>query len=54
MQGKQRDLVVRQGRVGRLKGDVIEIDPDSDQIYFEVLSNTRFANQIVDLAKKKS
>ena len=54
VQGKQRDLVVRQGRVGRLKGDVIEIDPDSDQIYFEVLSNTRFANQIVDLAKKKS
>ena len=54
VQGKQRDLVVRQGRVGRLKGDVIETDPDSDQIYFEVLSNTRFANQIVDLAKKKS
>jgi hypothetical protein len=52
--GKQRDLVVRQGQVGIWTGSAVDMTTDTGQVYYEVLPNSKFAHQIVDLARKKS
>ena len=54
VQGKQRDLVVRQGKVGVLKDELADAAAETGLIYYEVLPNSKFANQIVELAKKKA
>lgn len=51
--GKQRDLVVREGSVGVWKDGAAEASGIGQQ-YYEVLPNTKFANQIADMARKKS
>lgn len=50
--GKQRDLVVREGQVGTWQNGSAQ-DGDNNQQYYEVLPNTKFANQIAELARKK-
>lgn len=54
MQGKERDLVVRQGRVGLIRNDVADSSADTGMTYFEVLPNSRFAAQVVEMARKLS
>lgn len=51
--GKQRDLVVREGSVGIWKDGNAEAS-DTGMHYYEVLPNTKFANQIADMARKKA
>lgn len=51
--GKQRDLVVREGRVGLLANDIVDAEADTGLIYYEVLPNSKFAAQIVELSRKK-
>lgn len=50
--GKQRDLVVREGQVGSWQAGSAH-DSDNNQHYYEVLPNTKFANQIAGLTRKK-
>lgn len=50
--GKKRDLVVRQGRVGVWKGDGSVKDAETGQFFYEVLPNSKFATQIVEMAQK--
>ena len=52
--GKQRDMVVREGRIGRWKGGAVVAGARTSQFFYEVLPNSRFASQIVELASKKS
>jgi hypothetical protein len=51
--GKQRDIVVRQGRVGRWKDDAVVTGARTSQFFYEVLPNSKFANRIVELVSKK-
>ena len=51
--GKLRDMVVREGRVGRYKGDAVVAGARTSQFFYEVLPNSKFANQIIELANKK-
>lgn len=51
--GKQRDIVVRKGRVGYWKDDAVVAGARTSQVFYEVLPNTRFANRIVELVSKK-
>lgn len=48
--GKQRDLVVRRGKVGRYEGGEIVDSVDTGLFYYEVLPNSKFATQIVERA----
>ena len=52
--GKQRDLVVRQGKVGIFDEGLVNQDADTGLFYYEILPNSKFAGQIVDLASKKA
>jgi hypothetical protein len=49
--GKQRDLVVREGKVGTWQGDQVDFSVDTGRFYFEVLPNSKFASQIIELAR---
>ena len=51
--GKQRDIVVRQGRVGLWKGAAVVTGARTSQFFYEVLPNSKFANRIVELVNKK-
>ncbi len=51
--GKQRDLIVREGRVGVWK-DQTAHESDTGQHYYEVLPNSKFVGQIAELARKKN
>ncbi|MBT6585881.1 MAG: hypothetical protein HON77_16400, partial [Gammaproteobacteria bacterium] len=51
--GKQRNIVVRQGRVGHWKDDAVVPGARTSQLFYEVLPNTKFANRIVELVSKK-
>lgn len=52
VQGKQRNIVVRQGRVGVMTEDGLDPHGDTGLSFYEVLSHSKFESQIVDLAKK--
>lgn len=54
IQGKERDLVVREGKVGVWRDDSIGSESGSGRFFYEVLPNNKFANQIVELASKKA
>ena len=54
VQGKERYLVVRQGRVGIWQSGKVDMTVDTGLFYYEVLPNTKFSNQIVELAQKKN
>jgi hypothetical protein len=54
IQGKERDLVVRQGRVGLMRNDRPDAGCDTGKAFFEVLPNTRYASRIIKLARRKS
>ncbi len=50
--GKKRDLVIRQGKVGVWRGDASVKDAETGLFFYEVLPNTKFAAQIVEMAQK--
>ncbi len=51
--GKQRDLIVREGRVGVWENDAPAPTADTGLTYYEVLPNSKIAAQIAELARKK-
>lgn len=51
--GKQRNIVVRQGRVGRWKDDAVVAGARTSQFFYEVLPNSKFASRIVGLVSRK-
>jgi hypothetical protein len=54
VQGKERYLVIREGVIGLWKGDEVIENPESTAVFYEVLPNTKFANQIINLAETQS
>lgn len=54
VQGKQRYLVVREGVIRLWRGNKIVKNPGPSALFYEVLPNTKFANQIISLAEKQS
>ncbi len=54
MLGKERSLVIREGVVGLWKGDEVVANPGSTAVFYEVLQNTKFANEIINLAETQS
>ena len=48
--GKQRDLIVRRGKVGRYENDQIVEKAATNRFYYEVLPNSKFASQIAERA----
>ena len=54
MQGKERFLVIREGRIGLWKNDEVMENSESSAVFYEVLPNTKFANQIINLAETQN
>ncbi len=54
MLGKERSLVIREGVVGLWKGDEVVANPGSTAVFYEVLQNTKFANEVINLAETQS
>lgn len=53
VQGKVRDLIVRQGKVGIMTDDGPLPGADTGLFYYEVLPNSKFAAQVAELARRK-
>jgi hypothetical protein len=54
MQGKERYLVIREGRIGLWKNDEVKDNSQSTEVFYEVLPNNKFANQIINLADRQN
>ncbi len=54
VQGKLRDIVVHEGRVGTWSETAIDRETDTGLKFYEVLPNSKFSAQIVELARKKA
>ena len=53
MNGRKKDLVVREGKVGLWKDNEIHDNPDSDESYFEVVVNRKVLPLVLDAVNKK-
>ena len=50
LQGKERNLVIREGRVGFWQdGKVLE--DRGEEVFYEVLPNSKLAGQVIELSK---
>ena len=54
VKGKERHLVVRVGKVGLWKDEKVEQLADSDDVFYEVLPNSKYANQVISLSEKQT
>jgi len=52
--GKERDLVIRRGKVGLLKADKVDAAYDTGQFYYEVIPNGKLANRVVALSAERA
>ena len=56
--GKERDLVIREGRVHRWhKGNVLEVETIDDEpveCFYEILPNSRLASQVVEVSRQQA
>lgn len=52
--GKARDLVIREGVIGRWQNGVALAGPDGGQYFYEVLPNSKFASQVLELARSSA
>jgi hypothetical protein len=50
LQGKERDLVIREGRVGRWQDGKVQGD-HGEEVFYEVLPNSKLSSQVIDLSK---
>ncbi|MEQ9023333.1 MAG: hypothetical protein RLN82_11340, partial [Pseudomonadales bacterium] len=41
MNGRKKDLVIREGKIGLWKNEMIAVDPDSEDKYYEVVVNRK-------------
>ncbi len=51
--GKERSLVIREGKVRLWQDDKVLDNPDSNQLFYEILPNSRFANQVIKLVESQ-
>ncbi|MCH8258367.1 MAG: hypothetical protein IIA75_10795 [Proteobacteria bacterium] len=54
VQAKERHLVIREGKIGCWKDEKVEEVNDSDAVFYEVLPNSKFANQVISLSEKQA
>jgi len=52
-QGRKKDLIIREGRVGIWKDAQIHEDPDSDGVYFEVVVNRKVTPVVLESVSGK-
>ncbi|HKI74694.1 MAG TPA: hypothetical protein VJ998_08620, partial [Pseudomonadales bacterium] len=52
--GKERDLVVREGLVGVWQNGEVTAGNEGGEVFFEVLPNTKFASQVLELARNQA
>jgi len=52
--GRKKDLVIREGKIGLWKDNRIEENPDSDESYYEVVVNRKVLSLILDAAQKSA
>lgn len=51
--GRKKELVIREGKIGLWKDQEIHDDPDSDESYYEVVVNRKVLSLIADSLKSK-
>ena len=49
--GKERELVIREGKVGRWKNEQVQSER-GDEVFYEILPNSKLASQVLELARK--
>ncbi len=52
--GKERELVIREGRVGKLHGDAIDDSTSSDEVFHEVVMNPKILSHVLDQFRKSA
>ena len=52
--GADRDLIIRDGAVGVWKDDTVTLGSDASERFYEILPNSKFATQILDVANKQA
>ena len=52
--GKERELVIREGRVGLLRGDAIEVNEASEDVFHEVVMNPKIVSHVLDQMRKSA
>lgn len=53
MNGRKKDLVIREGKVGLWKDNEVHDDPNSDESYYEVVVNRKVLPLVLEAANKK-
>jgi len=53
-QGKQRELVIREGRMGVWQNDGVTPGTSDSEPFYEVITNTKLSSQVAELAKKQT
>ena len=51
--GRKKDLIIREGRVGLWKNSEIHENPDSDEVYFEVIVNRKVIPLVLETVNGK-
>jgi len=51
--GRKKDLVIREGEVGIWKDSQVEEDPDSDEVYYEVVVNRKVTSLVLEAVTGK-
>lgn len=51
--GRKKDLIVREGKIGLWKDSEIQEDPDSDESYYEVVVNRKVIPLVMEAVNKK-
>ncbi|MBS05102.1 MAG: hypothetical protein CMQ24_20680, partial [Gammaproteobacteria bacterium] len=52
--GKECELVIREGRVGTLRGDAIDDSTSSDEVFHEVVMNPKILSHVLDQFRKSA
>ncbi len=51
---KERELVIREGKVGYWDGEaILKTDVETDHVFYEVIPNSKLASQVLELARKQ-
>ncbi|MBD3648674.1 MAG: hypothetical protein HUJ31_14750 [Pseudomonadales bacterium] len=54
VRGKERELVIREGRVGIWQNEQVVAGQSGDKVFYEVLPNSKFASQVLEVARRQS
>ncbi|PCI77243.1 MAG: hypothetical protein COB20_08515 [SAR86 cluster bacterium] len=51
--GRKKDLIIRVGKVGIWKGSQVHEDPDTDEVYYEVVVNRKVTKLVLETVSEK-